>query len=414
MRHLLGVDDTDSKFGHCTTHLGYLIVNELMRLGCEVPCYPRLVRLNPNIPFKTRGNAAVSIEFEADEGLADRAFEAAERLLVAEADVANGANSALVMASEGSNMEFFRGLYLRALSGVVNFRGIIREVSSMGVRHRLLGTGMGVVGAGASLGFRESDDHTYELIAYRTPETCGTPRPVDPSSVAEMEATTFPHTFNSFDHGSGRVLLAPKGPDPVLLGVRGDSPTAVIDAFRRVRSHEKPLGYMVYATNQCTDAHFAEELQLPLKAYSSGWLAGKVTSTRVERGSHRIVSLSVGEATIPCMVYEPSGDLRFMARLLRAGDRVKVFGGVRKASSKNPAVLNVERIDVLSSKLAHPGSYLPSPRAQRHLTKQLIRYGRESRTKSSLVEGWITGPSSPRPRPQHRSARHRTPSRRRA
>ena len=394
MRHLLGVDDTDSKFGHCTTHLAYLIVNELMSLGCEIPRYPRLVRLNPNIPFKTRGNAAVSIEFEADERLADRAFEASERLLIAEADVANGANSALIMASEGSSKEFFRGLYLRALNGVVSFRRVAREVSTRGIRYKLLGNGMGVVGAAASLGFSESDDHTYELIAYRLPENCGTPRPVDPGSVVDMEAGTFPHTFNSFDHGSRRVLVAPKGPDPVLLGVRGDSPTVVLDAFRRIRVGEKPLGYMVYATNQCTDAHFEEELQLPLKAFSSGWLTGQVASTRTARGSHMTIYLKVGASTVPCMVYEPSGDLRFMARRLRPHDEIRVSGGVRKPSSKNPATVNVERIDVVRSRTAHSGSYLPSPRAQRHLTKQLVRYGRESRAEYQLIRGWIEGPAT--------------------
>ena len=88
MSYLLGIDDTDSRFGHCTTHLGYLIVCELARIGCTFSTYPRLVRLNPNISFKTRGNAAVCIEFEArSDDMRDEAFRAAERLLEAEADV---------------------------------------------------------------------------------------------------------------------------------------------------------------------------------------------------------------------------------------------------------------------------------------------------------------------------------------
>jgi tRNA(Ile2)-agmatinylcytidine synthase len=59
MIYLLGIDDTDTRFGHSTTHLGYLVLRELARIGCTFSTYPRLVRLNPNIPFKTRGNAAV-------------------------------------------------------------------------------------------------------------------------------------------------------------------------------------------------------------------------------------------------------------------------------------------------------------------------------------------------------------------
>ena len=295
MRYLLGMDDTDSKFGHCTTHLGYLIACELARLGCAFPAYPRLVRLNPNVPFKTRGNAAVCVEFEADsDGMRDEAFRAAERLLEQEADVENGANSALVMVSkdEAEDLGFFGDVYQRAVSGIVNYTGVIRAVTRMGVRHKLLGNGMGIVGATASLGFScEADDHTYELIAYRTPENCGTRRAIVPESVVEMEAETFPHTFNSYDHESGRVLVAPTGPDPVLAGVRGDSPQAVLDAFRRIRMGEEPLGHMVYATNQCTDAHLRTQLSTPLKAFSAGWVEGAVVSVEPSQGGHMVLQL---------------------------------------------------------------------------------------------------------------------------
>ncbi|HUI00626.1 MAG TPA: DUF1743 domain-containing protein [Nitrososphaerales archaeon] len=393
MAYLLGIDDTDSRFGHCTTHLGYLVVSELSRLGCRIPAYPRLVRLNPNVPFKTRGNAAVCVEFEPGPSCSgDRAFEAAQRLLEAEADVANGANPALVMVSKDSDLSYFRHLYLRALSGVVNYRRVIADLSEMRVRLTLLGNGMGAVGAAASLGFwPSSDDHTYELISYRRPERCGIPRGVVPQTVKEMEAATFPHTFNSYDHESGRVLVAPTGPDPVLAGLRGDSPHAVLGALSLVDVGEDALGHMVYATNQCTDAHLASELSLPLKAYSAGWLEGRVVSTKTLRGSHLRIALGVGGSEVGCMVYEPSGDLRRMARLLMPGDAVRVSGGVRRGSSKNPATLNVERIHVLrASSKVHPGVYLPSPRAQRHLTKQLLRLGNELVTEHGLVDGWIS------------------------
>ena len=450
MSYLLGIDDTDSRFGHCTTHLGYLVASELARIGCDFPAYPRLVRLNPNVPFKTRGNAAVCIEFEArSEYMRDEAFGAAERLLEEEADVKNGANAALVMVSKDSagDLEFFRQLYHRAVSGIVNYRGVIRAVSMMGVRHKLLGNGMGIVGAAASLGFScDLDDHTYELIAYRRPENCGTRRAIESGSVVEMEAETFPHTFNSYDHESGRVLVAPTGPDPVLFGVRGDSPRTVLEAFRGIRTSEEALGHIVYATNQCTDAHLGSRLSTPLKAFSAGWLEGAVASVQPSQGGHLLLQLRTHDSlTWRCLVYEPSGDLKRVARLLRPGDSVRVSGGVRRASRKNPPVINVEKIDVLSTspqsikvnprcaacgsrmksegrgkgyqckKCGHRsppgataqapradstgirlGTYLPSPRAQRHLTKQLIRYGNESVGSHTVVEGWVEmGSSSP-------------------
>ena len=140
----------------------------------------------------------------------------------------------MVSKDAGDDFAFFRQVYQRAVSGVVNYRGVIQAVSKKGIRHKLLGNGMGIVGATASLGFSCAlDDHTYELLAYRKPESCGTPRAVGAESVKEMEVETFPHTFNSYDHESGRVLVAPTGPDPVLAGVRGDSPRAVLEAFRK-------------------------------------------------------------------------------------------------------------------------------------------------------------------------------------
>jgi tRNA(Ile2)-agmatinylcytidine synthase len=444
MRYLLGIDDTDSRLGRCTTHLGYLVACQLARMGCAFSTYPRLVRLNPNVPFKTRGNAAVCIEFEADPAESEAAFRAVTSIFRREADVKNGANSALVMISGGSveGLTYARQLYERAVRGMVNHVSVLAAMRRMEVRFELLGNGMGVVGALASIGFDESRDHTYELIAYRRPENCGTKRVVEPTSVLEMERATFPHTFNSYDHESGRVLIAPTGPDPVLLGVRGDSPRSVLEAFRRIRTEEEPLGYMVYATNQCTDGHLTERLSIPLKAYSAGWLTGEVVFVSPSRGGHLLLRLRVGSSIASCMVYEPSGDLLRVARLLRQGDSVRVSGGVRRASTKNPAVVNVEKIEVVSihhegvkinpkcvfcnsrmksegkgkgyqcedcgrkrverEKMRHPGpspariprgTYLPSPRAQRHLTKQLIRYGAESSRRHALVQDWIVSPA---------------------
>ena len=436
MRYLLGIDDTDSRFGHCTTHLGYLIACELARFGCTFPTYPRLVRLNPNIPFKTRGNAAVCIEFEArssNEG--DQAFEAAERLLEAEADVKNGANSALLMVSEADDLPFFRQTYLQAVSGVVGYKRIIREISKMGVRHRLLGNGMGVVGAAASIGFScSSDDHTYELIAYRRPQACGTPRAVEPRSVRKMEVETFPRTFNSYDHESGRVLLAPTGPDPVLVGLQGRlSPHRHrgLPQYRGGGGAAGPRHLRDEPVHRRPPEGPAVE---PLKAFSAGWLEGVVASVRPSQGGHTLLQLG-GDPGLRRDVHglRAVGDLRHVVRLLMPGDEVRVSGGVRRASSKNPIVINVEKIDVLSvskpranprctscgsrmksegrgkgyqcrmcgRKTAEPardggpsrriekGTYLPSPRAQRHLTKQLIRYGMEQTGARPLVDGWL-------------------------
>ena len=444
MRCLIGLDDTDSQFGHCTTHLGFQIVRALTNEGCVFGTYPRLVRLNPNVPFKTRGNAAVCIEFEC--GDSDGAFEMIDALTSKNADVENGANSGLVFL-EGPPAPMFRRIYLEAVSGLLNHQKVLRALVRARVRHSTLGNGMGVVGAAASMGFSSGDDHTYELIAYRRSQMCGRPRIVDPTSVMTMEKATFPHTFNSYDHRTERVLITPHGPDPVFLGIRADSPGVALRAFRMVEYDERLAGHLVYLSNQCTDAHLTSRLAVPVKAFYSGWAEGTVTAVASGEGGHLYLDLDVGGGyTLGCAVYEPARDLRKMAGAIARGDRIRVFGGVRRSSSRHGPILNVEKVEVLSvvpatwlvsptceacgrsmksegtgkgfecrgcgaksvarsrsiersERRLVPGIYLPSPGSQRHLTKQLIRYGNELSTVHPLVDGWRGDGTSDRPLP---------------
>src|SRR3989442_792705 len=56
----IGVDDTDRLRSMCTTFLATESVRDLTG-GFDLIGYPRLVRLNPNIPWKTRGNGAICL-----------------------------------------------------------------------------------------------------------------------------------------------------------------------------------------------------------------------------------------------------------------------------------------------------------------------------------------------------------------
>ena len=55
----IGIDDTDSPNGMCTTYLGAKIIDELKENKIEIEGFPRLIRLNPFARFKTRGNGAI-------------------------------------------------------------------------------------------------------------------------------------------------------------------------------------------------------------------------------------------------------------------------------------------------------------------------------------------------------------------
>ena len=386
----MGIDDTDSSRGYCTTYLAHRIACDL-RPDVAVLPYPRLVRLNPNIPFKTRGNAAVSLLLETKD--ADRAFELVSAKVKELSDVRGGANSGVVFLDDTSIAPRFEPLYLDALTGLVNPHRVRRLVRDLGARSLELGNGMGVVGAASSLGFSARFDHTFELIAYRWKEFWGTRRQIDSTSVRDMDAKTFPHTFNNYDYQKRKVLIAPHGPDPVFAGIRGDSPRAAIEAFGMLRYDEPLAGHMIYLSNQHTDAHLQQELQW--KVYSSGWLDATVEEVRVGAGGHVYITLRTGGRKRLAAAYEPTGDLRRTARLLRPGDRIRAFGGVRRPTSLHPAVLNLEKFEFVppaKTKRAVPrGTYISSPRANRHLTKPLIRYGRDDHESEPAVEGWFEG-----------------------
>ena len=64
----IGIDDTDSITGGCTTHLACTIIKKLIDENYNIIGLPRLVRLNPNIPWKTRGNGAISIQVGKGKG----------------------------------------------------------------------------------------------------------------------------------------------------------------------------------------------------------------------------------------------------------------------------------------------------------------------------------------------------------
>ena len=74
----LGMDDTDSPDGMCTTYLGAMLAENLRRAGYTVG-EMRLVRLNPNVVWKTRGNAAVCLEISG--GTPEEVFDSACRLV---------------------------------------------------------------------------------------------------------------------------------------------------------------------------------------------------------------------------------------------------------------------------------------------------------------------------------------------
>ena len=88
----LGLDDTDSDEGMCTTYLITLILERIMKEDIELLDYPNLIRLNPNIPWRTRGNAALCLRLKTDNP--KKIFKIAKKIMIKNS---KSRNSGLVM-----------------------------------------------------------------------------------------------------------------------------------------------------------------------------------------------------------------------------------------------------------------------------------------------------------------------------
>ena len=417
----IGIDDTDSRLAGCTTYTATLLFQELVSQEFKPLDFPWLVRLNPNIPWKTRGNGALSLHFTVEEEQLEEVKKIAVATVERTTDLAQRATDPAVVFLKGGISNPLREFSARALHDVLSAREARQIAKCARAEMHLLKGSRGLVGALASVGADLDYDHTFEIIAYRTPENIGTTRRVSHDSVRHMDTLFHELTFNNIDPETGRVLICPHGPDPVLLGIRGEDPTSVTRAFNQLEINEPIERVMIFKTNQGTDAHLSYHTRIKaLRSYQSAVVTGAVSySPRIVRGGHVIFRVYDETGSIDCAAYRASGPVRETSLQLSPGDSVTVSGGIRP-QSLGELTLNVEKLEVTSlvnkvrlenpscsncgtrcesmgrgqgfrcrkckarlprttrvEKLEHRkialGVYIPPPRAHRHLTKPASR-----------------------------------------
>jgi tRNA(Ile2)-agmatinylcytidine synthase len=350
----VGVDDTDSRTGMCTTYVATEILAALPDL--DVIGYPRLVRLNPAIPWKTRGNGAIALRLGHGEGPGRQIGEVNGRPvwaygrgngadMGAVADVVSDVVAQWACLEDDTTHPGFAvlagrprpGLYWRAVRGVVTRREARRAYRGEGTI-RGLKKGRGIIGSLAALAWRPRD-RTYEVLAYRASDRWGTPRLLDPLSVRALDA--FPSTFHNYDYANDQPIVAPHSPCPVLFGVRGDVPQDLV-AAKDVVQGEPYDRWLLFETNQATDDHLLRNA-LPAP-HTSVVLDGTVArAPRTRPGGHVVFPLA-GRSPVDCVAYEPTKQFRRLVRALRPGDRVRVFGEVRR----EPRSINLEKLALLA------------------------------------------------------------------
>ncbi|UCC92669.1 MAG: DUF1743 domain-containing protein, partial [Thermoplasmata archaeon] len=291
---LLGVDDTDSLEGGCTTHVAVQLALRLQEeLGLVLMGNPRLVRLNPSNPWKTRGNAALALSlglpggpqvpvgewrgepllsFPGGEDIppTEEVLESAWAVVQDLTWHEDGRTNPGLVLVDGPAPEH---LYDRALHTLMDIRLLETRLTEEGVLFRAEGSHRGLVGAAAALAWPRQR-RTWELLAYRPRERWGTVREVDPRSVDEMDGRN-PTTFDSLDRETGGLTMVPSSPCPVLLGIRGTDPEALPAALADVRS-EPYEGWAVFETNQATDDHLTVKALAEVSPFESVAVRGTV------------------------------------------------------------------------------------------------------------------------------------------
>ena len=198
----IGFDDTDSPKAMCTTFLAYKLVNSLKQDNVKFLDYPRLIRFNPNIPWKTRGNGAVSLKIQTNNPTLVK--NKVKKFIRKFSDLKNGANPGVVFYESQFIPNEFTEISKKALWSLITRRQIKKFISKNKLESFHIGNGQGLVGALGAIGY-QFNDHTFELLSYRKKSQFGKKRKIVASSVKQMQEKTYPKTFNSFEIGRAHV-----------------------------------------------------------------------------------------------------------------------------------------------------------------------------------------------------------------
>ncbi|MFW9957742.1 MAG: DUF1743 domain-containing protein [Candidatus Odinarchaeota archaeon] len=346
----IGLDDIDSPKGGCTTHFASLLVEHLTKQSVDWKDYPRLIRLNPGIPFRTRGNGAVALQFLFDTSLVEDLMGRMVQMVHKYVDETYpNTNPGIVVIVE-EIPESVRALSQQALWRTVPIDLACRLVKRNNIIHFGGGNGRGLIGALSAVGNALEGDHTYEFIAYRGINQCEQKRGVDPESVHEMVDRMGNRIFSNIDITDGRILIEPHGPDPVIYGIRGETAQDVKDAADFVRSEQNVDRWMVFRSNQGTGEHLKYTMKIrDLRPYMASIVHGFVESrSKIIEGGHVVFGLRDDNGRIDCAAYEPTRDFREIVKALRIGDEIKVHANVKPSSRSHGLTLNIEGLEILN------------------------------------------------------------------
>ena len=331
---VVGLDDTDSReTGMCTTYAAAELAGRIREAGGAVERL-LLVRLNPAVEHKTRGNAALAVHTDLE---ADRATALArDALELAQTDDPKTNPGAVVADCAPDDVPSQVAEFtLAAIREIQDSTTATLLADRAGFARVQRGNGRGLVGALAAVGaWAALSDWTYEHIAYREPERWGSDRVVDAESVRAAADEHYPAVWDTVDRASGYPVCVPRTPCPILYGIRGDDP----DACRAVADaiESEPISRRAtFVTNQGTDVHLQDAPLDGVADDSAYRVDGTVAGAPETReGGHVFFPITDSDARLQCAAFEPTKRFRDHVRALRPGDVVTVCGEVTDGTLK--------------------------------------------------------------------------------
>ncbi|RLF46456.1 MAG: DNA-binding protein [Thermoplasmata archaeon] len=342
----VGIDDTDSLKGGCTTYVATELVD---KLKYDLIGFPRLVRLNPNIPWKTRGNGAIALQIGIGGGKKIEIGEINGRKIycysykrkeanleeivsiideVVSKNAMKDADPAFVICQK--KLPYW--IYKKAVKEILSKEEVEKELQEKAF-YKYYRKGRGMIGAAAAIAWKPRD-RTYELITY------GSEKWIDKESVIKMDKSC-KSTFNNYDYENDYLAILPKANSPVFYGIRGENFEELKKA-KEMLVTAKEERWLIFETNQATDEHLQKKKIKDVKPYESVIVKGIVKKEpHVIKGGHVVFSI-YDENEIDCTAYEPTKQFRNIIKQLRKGDEVIVYGGVRE----KPFTINIEKIEV--------------------------------------------------------------------
>jgi len=178
-----------------------------------------LVRLNPNIPWKTRGNGAICFKVEKGKGKKTKIGKINNKDVFCYSDFSEIKNTDEIekiiedtinefawFEDDNTNSGFVllkkqpdHKLYDKAVKDILT----IDKIKSFLKEEKAVFKGYkncrGLIGATCSIAWNPTKDKTFELIAYRKKDKWGSKRAVEPESVKKMDES-ISSTFDNFDY----------------------------------------------------------------------------------------------------------------------------------------------------------------------------------------------------------------------